>query len=59
MKNICDHKDCPAAATHAILTPSGIITLCTHHTCENAVVSAGKGYRVYHLDTGAELEKVS
>jgi hypothetical protein len=57
MNNVCDHADCPAAASHVILTPSGLITLCAHHTRENAAEFLSRGYEVleYQLDREVAL----
>jgi hypothetical protein len=32
MNIVCDHKDCPAAATHVVFIKTGCLALCDHHT---------------------------
>jgi hypothetical protein len=32
MNVVCDHKDCPAAATHVVFIKTGCLALCGHHT---------------------------
>ena len=44
---ICDHKDCPANATHLILTPRGEIVLCSHHFNESVADVLIHGYEVH------------
>jgi hypothetical protein len=44
--NICDKKDCPAAAESVIITQRGSIELCGHHTRENEADFRAKGYMV-------------
>ena len=44
---ICDHMDCPASATHLIVTPAGEIVLCTHHFNEVIAEVLILGYEVH------------
>ena len=56
MQNICDSRDCPAAAAYVVLTTSGVLTFCAHHMREQIPVFAAQGYQVLE---GSLLERTS
>lgn len=43
----CDHKECPANATHLIHTSFGEIVLCAHHFNDNIATIMEHGFDVY------------
>jgi hypothetical protein len=59
MNNICDHKACPAEATHVIFIKTGCITLCDHHTRSLRRALNRKGYFIAPIAALSHSEKVS
>lgn len=44
---ICDHKECPAASTHLVLTTAGEVVLCGHHFNDSVSIIMDHGYTVH------------
>jgi hypothetical protein len=53
--HVCDHGNCPAPAAFVILMPSGVITMCAHHTNDSAEMFAANGYKVLEFEVAKQI----